>query len=96
MGKRMKLIDVVKNIDNYDDEMTIYAARPWSATSEAVVEYETSDGKPPETANKLELGYFLEVFLVKEFIEGWNENNSVHIDHESVCKRVIEYAINDA
>lgn len=31
MGKRMKLIDVVKNIDNYEDEMTIYAARPWSS-----------------------------------------------------------------
>ncbi len=40
--------------------------------------------------------YLLEVFIVKEFLEGWLENLAPRPTDREIAKRVFEYAINDA
>jgi hypothetical protein len=40
MGRKMKLIELIRNLDAPDEQSTIYASQPWSDTSEAIAAYE--------------------------------------------------------
>lgn len=81
----MTLSEVIQNIANLDEEMTIYAKSPWTLDSPAYVDFEPDDGSLPKGAENME--YFLEVFIVNQLLE-----DSDQIDSQ----RIIEYAINDA
>lgn len=96
MGETMKLADVINQLEMLDDEMTIYAREPWTPDSEATVEVEPDVGGLPNQAKDQGLAYFLEVFVAQEFVEGWLGNMSEQPTDLDVCKRLIEYAINDA
>jgi hypothetical protein len=95
MGKIMKLIDVIKAIDSFDDELTIYASEPWRNDSLAIVDMEADDGLP-QLAKEKGLTYFLEVFVALEFMEDWLASLKKRPSDEDICMRLIEYAINDA
>ncbi|WP_081366953.1 hypothetical protein [Citrobacter freundii] len=96
MGEMNVLIDVTKNISSYDEEMTIYARKPWTLSSEVVVAFESENGEPPENIKQLGLEYFLEVFLAKDLIETLRSSNKSVQGPNEICQRVIDYAINDA
>ena len=92
----MTLLEAIQNLGQLDEDFTIYASTPWSVNSVVTVEYEPEDGSTPSEASKLGLDYFLEVFIAKEFIEGWLSNLNFKPSDEDICKRIIDYAENDA
>ncbi|MDX6251259.1 MAG: hypothetical protein QOF10_4619 [Kribbellaceae bacterium] len=69
-AKMSKLGDVVQGIEQTDNALTIYAVKPWSADSDALLAVEPDQGAP-EVPKGME--YCLEASLVKEVIEVWSE-----------------------
>jgi hypothetical protein len=92
----MKLIDAVRKLDSLDDNATIYAAKPWSPTSEIVVAEEREAGGEPPEASAKGMTYLLEVFLVKEIIDGFASIPGRKTTDAEKCERLINYAIHDA
>jgi len=90
----MTLKEIVANISNIDEDLTIYAKEPWQTTSIAIAELEESCQSKETSSHKFE--YFLEVFIAKEFLQDWEES----LDHiptlEEKTNRLIQYADNDA
>ena len=62
VGTIMRLRDIVKNLSWADQELTIYAAEPWSPDSEAMLAREPDEGGVPGEASGAQMTYFLEVF----------------------------------
>jgi hypothetical protein len=83
----VNLSEVVEQLEALDEDATIYAAKPWSPGSRAVVVAVEPDvdEAPPEAAG---LDYFLEVYLALE--AATVSEAATRID------RVIFYATNDA
>jgi len=52
-------------------------------------------GMPPE-AEWLNLKYFLEVFIARNFIEDWTANCDAQPTLQQKCARLIAYAVSDA
>ena len=42
------LLDIINDLDTYDNEMTIYACRPWAIDSLAFVAIEPEEGTSPD------------------------------------------------
>lgn len=93
---KMKLREVINQLDNFNSDYTVYAKQPWTPDSEAVVAMEPDNGGIPDEAKKINAEYFLEIFLVQEFIEGWLSNLDEPPSETDKCFRLIEYAENDA
>ncbi len=92
--EKMSLLEVVRNLETFDEEATIYAAEPWTKESLSVVLREPDSGGIPTAAAEANLRYFLEVFVAQEFLEGWP--TTTEADLERKCERLIKYAITDA
>jgi len=91
----MNLMEVIRNLDLFDEDDTIYAKRPWTENSLAIVEREPEEGEP-EALKKYGLSYFLEIFIAKEILEDWEKNVGHVPTLEEKCDRVIYYATYDA
>ena len=96
MGQIIKLGDVIKTIHKYDDEMTIYAEKPWNPDSLAIVELEPECEDRPRVAIDRNLDYFLEIFVAIEFIDGFLSNLKKQPSNEDICQHLISYASHDA
>ena len=96
MGTIMSLIETVHRLDSFDQESTIYVSEPWTESSTALVILEPESRALPKGAENLGLKYFLEVFVAREFLDGW----IAHLEREPTTvektARLIQYAINDA
>ena len=92
----MTLIEVIRNLESFDKEGTICARKPWAESSEAVVLVESQAQQLPAEAKKLGMDYFLEVFIARNFLEGWIANLDTQPTLTEKCARVIKYAITDA
>ena len=88
----MTLSEVVDNLHTLNDEYTIYAKTPWSETSQAVVCPEPKDGKPPAG---MDVTYFLEVFIAREFLEDWESSTGRGATLRERVGRLIQYAAVD-
>jgi hypothetical protein len=89
----MNLIDVIGDLENTDDSMTICAARTprWSEFSE--VELCPSDA----VRRAARLQYFLEVSVAKDVLRAWSfARNGQNPTLSEKCKALIYYAENDA
>ena len=95
-GNKLKLIDMIDQLDIFDDEGTIYMEQPWSPDSVALVAVEPEDGGIPDEAAKIKAEYFLEVFLANEFLEGWLSSLDQAPSLKDQCLRLIEYVKHDA
>lgn len=107
MGQIVKLIELVERLDELDDEEAIniiFAREPWTVDSDAMVVPDPDpdpdaepvpDQIPPEAA-EAGMTYFLEVFIAREVAEGWTASLDEKPTLAATCRRVIEYAINDA
>jgi hypothetical protein len=96
MGPTMKLIEAIRDLDDFNPESTIYASQPWTENSETIMAHEPDSGGLPAEAERLGLRYFLEVFVAREFVEGWIANLDVPPSPHEKCARLIEYAVTDA
>jgi hypothetical protein len=92
----MTLLEVVERLDELDDESTIYASRPWSCDSVAVLGFEPEEGGLPGSAAALGASYFLEVFVAKEFLADWIASGNRRPTPRERCERLIRYATTDA
>ncbi|OTG97660.1 hypothetical protein [Acinetobacter sp. ANC 4973] len=90
----MNLLKVLSNIEEYSDEETIYAVKPWTVTSDAIVMVEPNDGALEFTVDRRVYSYFLETFLIKEFLSDLSEKNGLPLEGRTL--RIIQYASNDA
>ncbi len=108
MMEATRLIDVIGRLKTFNENLTIYAAEPWRAESNAIVEFEPETGRLPEEASAAGLKYFLEIAVALDFLEGWESSlardfsvgwestpASTPTDQER-CDRLIRYALNDA
>jgi hypothetical protein len=91
-----RLIDIVGNLGSYDEEMTIYAAKPWTCDSQALVAREPDQGGLPSEATTRSVEYFIEVFIATEFLEGWIAAQAGTTSAREQCERLIQYATHDA
>ncbi len=93
----MKLEDVIRRLDEFDDALTIYAAKDpdWSRSSRAVVARAQEDGSlPPEAKG---LAYVLQVDAAKEAVEvssEWRNGATPTLDQK--LEAVLHYAVYDA
>lgn len=92
----MTLIDVINQLGYLNNDDTIYAEKPWTPDSEVVIETEPDDGGVPDQAGKMNAEYFIEIFLAKEFLEGWLSSLDQKPSLKDQCSRLIKYAENDA
>jgi hypothetical protein len=92
----MKLIEAIRDLDEFDPESTIYASQPWTESSETIVAHQPKSGGLPAQAERLGLRYFLEVFIARDFVEGWIANLDAQPTLRQKCARLIEYAATDA
>lgn len=92
----MKLLELVQQIDDFDEELTIYIeGDSWSGDSEVVVALEPDNGSIPPTAEGKK--YFLEVDLVREVLEVWSDwRDGREPTENEMVEAVIYYARNDA
>jgi hypothetical protein len=91
-----KLLDIVRLLPSLDSDLTIYAVKPWTCESTAVVAPEPDDGGVPSEAQRNGAVYFIEVFIATEFLEGWLESEGRKASAREQCERLIQYAVNDA
>ncbi len=93
----MTLSDVIERLDEFDDELTIYAERApdFAPSSRAVVARDPADGSLPPAAAGLD--YFLEIDTAKEAIEVWSEwRDGAEPTRADRFGAVWYYAVNDA
>jgi hypothetical protein len=98
MGQTVKLIRLIERLAELDDDDTIFACEPWTEDSDAMVapqDPKVPYGIPPEAA-KAGMQYFLEIHIARDFVEDWIKFLGVTPPSTEICRRVIEYAINDA
>jgi hypothetical protein len=92
----MRLSDAVLGLESFDQEDTIYASEPWTADSEAIIAREPTIGGVPPYAEERGLKYFLEVAIARDFLDAWNAKLEKPPNLLERCRRLIDYARNDA
>lgn len=92
----MKLREAIASLSSLNDEDTIYANEPWTAESDVVVMREPDAGGVPPAAAEKGMTYFIEIFIAREFLEGWQQNEKRPLSLEEQCARLIYYATYDA
>lgn len=94
--KPMKLVDIVAQITITDNDLTIYASKPWTCDSPAVLTREPAEGDCPTEAKSCDAEYMIEVFIAKEFLEDWLAHENRTVSTREQCERLIHYATYDA
>jgi len=84
-----RLYDIVANLAEFDEGLTIYAARPWTAASDAVVAQEPEEDGGGETL-------FMGVDAARQVLEGWADNLDRAPSIAESTDRLIAYASNAA
>ena len=98
MTDYIKLINVIAQLENLSDKLTIYAARNpvWTSESRAIVRTSLEDEPITLELGSEEVEYFLEVSIAKEVIQGWKTNVSTKPSPQEICEMLIHYAEYDA
>jgi hypothetical protein len=82
-------------VTELDDDLTVYATKPWTATSQVVTATEPEDGALPREAEGM--AYLLEVFLIKDVLQAWSSHGSSAVPSpKQAAAAVIHYATYDA
>jgi hypothetical protein len=92
----MTLTEIIRDLESLDNEGTICAVKPWTENSKAIVVVEPEARRLPTEAANLGMEYFLDVFVAREFLEGWTANLDTQPTLQEKCARLIQYAISDA
>jgi hypothetical protein len=92
----MKLINLVKNLENVDQEAIIFQENRENPNSDIILSFaeKGDEGVKQEAGRKYY--YLIEVFLAKEFIDDWEASLDYKPTLEETAKQLYDYAINDA
>ncbi len=92
----MTLIEIIRDLESFDNEGIICAVKPWTENSKAIVVVEPEARRLPTEAANLGMEYFLDIFVVREFLEDWTASLDTQPTLQEKCARLIQYAIDDA
>ncbi|HRI68308.1 MAG TPA: hypothetical protein PK156_28960 [Polyangium sp.] len=90
----MTILELIERIGELDDEDVIFAKPEWNEHSEARIFRLTSDYRVPPEAIAFGFKYFLEVAVVKQVLDEFQ--NRPNVSMLAKCRRVIYYATFDA
>ena len=90
------LLEIVRKLGSLDDELTIYARKPWTLESDAILEIEQHEGGLPLRARDGGFAYFLEVFIAQDLLGDRSRTKLAPPTDEEVCALLIHYATHDA
>ena len=94
--KEVTLKEIVEDVDQLGDDGTVYLYEKWTVNSKGFMITASDDDEELPMEYKL-AKYFLEVDLIKDVIEVFNEWHEKHTTNiKKVCEAVIYYAVNDA
>lgn len=96
MGTLGRLIDIFQQLNKFTCEEAIFAKKPWTQDSPALVLIVPETPDLPEEATKLGLSYLLEIDLAQDFLEDWVAAQDHDPTYLEQCERLIHYAIYDA
>ena len=91
----VKLIEIVGDLASFDGENTIYAFEPWTPDCDAIVT-SAPESKMPQSGERLQMKYFLEVFIARDFLDDWTASLENSPTLREKCARLIHYAVYDA
>ena len=89
----LKLDQIIEKLDRLADDQCVFARKPWSRDSGAIVAPLAENFQVPTNVSTLGMDYFLEVHVVKEVLEVLGDRN---LSKEDRLKLLIFYAENDA
>ncbi|PWR22883.1 hypothetical protein [Zavarzinia aquatilis] len=89
----MNLREVLRFQRDWSEDETIYAVGPWSADADALLSSEPPGTTDPIIQSGKPYAYFLEGFIARDFLDDLDAPDDVS---ETVCERLIRYAIDDA
>lgn len=90
------LLDIIRNISAYQPDWTIYAKKPWSETSAALVLPESDFKTIPSEAAEKGMEYFLEISVANDFLDDLKTYEAGKSTIYGACARLIQYAVSDA
>ncbi|HYY69610.1 MAG TPA: hypothetical protein VE734_07750 [Terriglobales bacterium] len=86
----MTLLEAIRNLDSLDKGNSIHTAEQWRPDSPVVVvAREPAPGGLPAEAEKLGLKYFLELFIAREFLQGWTQGRGTEASPQEQVARLI-------
>jgi hypothetical protein len=92
-GKEMNLAEALNQVEDLDDDLVIFAKKPWSFHSDAIVGLLDDDFKPPKKITDLGFSYFLEIAVAKEVLGVFGDRGTTIEERSSL---LMYYAENDA
>lgn len=96
-GKRATQADRRRrNLHQFDEDATIYAARPWTDQSPAIVADEPEEGRLHPEAGAIGMCFLIQVYTAKEFLEGFSTILPEPPYDWLKCARLVIYSICDA
>ena len=88
----MTLYDLVASLDSFDEELAIYAVKPWTAASEAMVAEAPSD---PEGEGARAAGYLMGVGEALTYLENLQDQAGRFIPVTEAVERLVGQAAGD-
>ncbi len=92
----MKLTDLIKDIENVDQEAIIFQEDRENPNSDIILSYAEGGDEGVKEEDGKKYYYLIEVFLAKEFVDDWEASIDYVPSIEEKAKRLYDYAINDA
>lgn len=92
----MTLLEIFEKIASLNGDLTIYAVKPWTPESSAMLVHDPDAQRPAEEATRAGMSVFLEVFTVQDLLEDWDASAVVKPTVRQQCERFIRYATDDA
>lgn len=92
----MKLIDLIKDIDNIDQEAIIFQEEKENPNSDIILSFAEDGDEGIKEEGGRKYYYLIEVFLAKEFVDDWVASLDYEPTIEEKAKRLYDYAMNDA
>jgi hypothetical protein len=89
----MKLQELLDQVVHLNDDDVIFAAMPWTLTSDAEVGQLDDEGRVPPTAVARGMSYFLEISVAKEVLEVFGRHKATAEQQRAL---LLYYAENDA
>ena len=91
----MRLIELLRHVSDWnDDDTTIYLSLPWLSEAKAILVTPAPEDTAPVVRDGISYQYFMETFIAREFVEDYALSDAA--TEEEQCKRLIQYAQDDA
>lgn len=90
----MTLEELINQLTETDDGLTVFASEPWTAQSDATAVPNLDGSSRPDAAGRT---YLLEVELIRDVLETWHAHRDGAVPSpQEACEAVIHYAEHDA